>query len=98
MNVINFKRKTEKINISRYFFSPNFFKRCHFSLEKSTDQVKEAVNLKALYKWSDRLTPSLLEDTERIAPVMKILGYDSWKKWPDYRKMNSVVTKYNNYV
>lgn len=69
-----------------------------FSLEKSTDQVREAINLKALYKWSDRLSPSLLEDTGIIAPVMKMLGYDAWKKWPDYRRMDSIVKKYNNYL
>lgn len=64
-----------------------------FSLEKSTDQVREAINLKALYKWSDRLSPSLLEHTGIIAPVMKTLGYDAWKKWPDYRRMDSIVKK-----
>lgn len=68
----------------------------HLSLEKSTDQVREAINLKALYKWSDRLSPTLLEDTGTIAPVMKTLGYDAWKKWPDYRKMDSIVTKLHN--
>lgn len=67
-----------------------------FSLEKSTDQVKEAVNLRALYKWSERLSSSLMEHTNRIAPVMRTLGYDTRKKWPDYRKMDSVVTKHNN--
>ena len=80
-------------------FSYNhLFFLCFLSLEKSTDQVREAINLKALYKWSDRLSPTLLQDTGRIAPVMKTLGYDAWKKWPDYRKMNSIVTKlYNKY-
>ena len=68
----------------------------NFSLEKSTDQVKEAVNLRALYKWSERLSSSLMEHTNRIAPVMRTLGYDTRKKWPDYRKMDSVVTKHNN--
>lgn len=61
--------------------------------------MREAVNLKALYKWSDRLSPILLEDAGRIAPVMKTLGYDASKKWPDYRKMDSIVTKlYNKYL
>jgi len=62
-------------------------------LEKSTDQVKEAINVKALYKWCDKLPPSLLKHTHRIAPIMRKMGYDSWKTWPDYRKMESVVTK-----
>ena len=69
---------------STYFFS------C-FSFEKSTDQVKEAINVNALYKWCHKLPPSVLEYTDRIAPIMKQLGYDTWKKRPDYSKMISIV-------
>ena len=64
-----------------------------FSLEKSSDQVKEAVNLKALYKWCDHLPAKLLELVPRVAPVMRKMGYNVWRKWPDYRKMDSLITK-----
>ena len=81
-----------RINISQtsslsFVFDP------FFSLEKSSDQVREAVNLKALYKWCDHLPAKLLELVPRVAPVMRKMGYDVWRKWPDYRKMASLITK-----
>lgn len=81
------------VNLTFFFSLFSSFSGVRFSLEKSTDQVKEAINVKALYKWCDNLPGSVLERTHRIAPIMKKLGYDSWKKWPDYRKMESSITK-----
>ena len=75
------------------YFSFSLFDGILSRHEKSTDQVKEAINVNALYKWCDKLPASVLERTHRIAPVMKKLGYDAWKKWPDYRKMDSIITK-----
>ena len=88
MKSMSFWSATYCSNLSCVFLS--------FSLERSTDQVKEAVNVNALYKWCENLPPSVLERTHRIAPIMKKLGYDSWKKWPDYRKMDSIVTTVMN--
>ncbi|XP_068739930.1 protein-tyrosine sulfotransferase 2-like [Montipora capricornis] len=62
-------------------------------LEKSSDQVREAININALYKWCDHLPATVLERVPRIAHITKKLGYDVSMKWPDYRMMDSVVTK-----
>ncbi|KAB5548853.1 hypothetical protein PHYPO_G00060500 [Pangasianodon hypophthalmus] len=55
-------------------------------LERSTDQVFNPVNTKALSKWVGHIPDDVVKDMASIAPMLKRLGYDPLANPPDYGK------------
>ena len=52
--------------------------------EKSTDQVIKPINLIGLTQWFGRIPNSFLDKIDTIAPMMRIFGYDTKSKNPNY--------------
>jgi protein-tyrosine sulfotransferase len=64
-----------------------FHKKIHLSdLAKSADQVIKPVNIESLYDWIDNIPQNILDNIDSIAPMLKVLGYDTKSKRPDYGK------------
>ena len=53
-------------------------------MERSSDQVIQPVNIKALSKWVGSFPDHILDDMEVIAPMLRKLGYDPTKNPPNY--------------
>ncbi|KAG5681800.1 hypothetical protein PVAND_011208 [Polypedilum vanderplanki] len=56
------------------------------NVERSTDQVKRAINLEALSKWVGKIPKDAVKDMAKLAPMLKILGYDPHANPPNYEK------------
>ncbi|XP_022101128.1 protein-tyrosine sulfotransferase 1-like [Acanthaster planci] len=52
--------------------------------EKSTDQVVKPVNLEALTKWVGHIPKDVMDNIEKIAPMLAKLGYDPRANPPNY--------------
>jgi hypothetical protein len=57
-----------------------------FRVERSTDQVKKAINLEALSKWVEEIPEDVKKDMSKIAPMLQIMGYDPHANPPNYAK------------
>ncbi|KAI5096670.1 protein-tyrosine sulfotransferase 1, partial [Silurus meridionalis] len=55
-------------------------------MERSTDQVFNPVNTKALSQWVGHIPDSVVKEMASIAPMLKRLGYDPQANPPDYSK------------
>lgn len=62
-------------------------------LERSTDQVIKPINIEALSKWVGSIPADVVKDMDKIAPMLRTLGYDPEANPPDYGKPDSFVMK-----
>ena len=53
-------------------------------MERSSSQIIQPVNTRALSKWVGSFPNHVLEDMEVIAPMLRRLGYDPTKNPPNY--------------
>lgn len=65
----------------------------HKRLERSTDQVIKPINIEALSKWVGSIPQDVVKDMDKIAPMLRTLGYDPDANPPDYGKPDSFVMK-----
>ncbi|VDM72336.1 unnamed protein product [Strongylus vulgaris] len=54
--------------------------------EFSTSQVKEKVNKKALTSWFGCYSDGVLKDIDKLAPLLRQLGYNTSAREPDYEE------------
>lgn len=52
--------------------------------EKSSDQIIKPVNLEALNKWVGNLPEDVVRDMDKVAPMLRTLGYDPEANPPNY--------------
>ncbi len=52
--------------------------------ELSTDQVEQPINIAALSKWVGEIPEDVVRDMDRIAPMLRKLGYDPFGNPPKY--------------
>ncbi|EPB69007.1 hypothetical protein ANCCEY_11901 [Ancylostoma ceylanicum] len=55
-------------------------------IEYSTSQVKEKVYKKALTSWFGYFPDSILNDINKLAPILRQIGYDTSSPKPSYAK------------
>lgn len=53
-------------------------------VERSSDQVIKPVNLEALSTWVGKIPADVLADMDKIAPMLRKLGYDPEANPPNY--------------
>jgi protein-tyrosine sulfotransferase len=63
------------------------------SMERSTDQVVNPVNVKALAWWVGNIPVDVLEELETLTPMLARLGYDPHDFKPDYSEFNKTRLK-----
>ena len=80
------------INFAISFLRFKFFRR-----ERSTDQVNKPVNLDALYKWVDYIPDDVKRDMAKIAPALKMMGYDPAANPPKYGDPDAIVRNTTDY-
>ncbi len=61
------------------------------NMERSTDQVVNPVNVKALTWWVDKLPLEILFELDKLAPMLAKLGYDPHEFWPKYENFNKTL-------
>lgn len=64
----------------------------NYRLERSTDQVMKPVNLQALSKWVGFYPRHIVEDMQKIAPMLRRLGYDPMANPPRYDHADPRIT------
>ena len=52
--------------------------------EKSSDQVVKPVNLEGLNAWVGKIPEEILSEIDKLAPLLKKLGYDTKSRNPNY--------------
>lgn len=62
-------------------------------VERSTDQVVKPVNLEALSKWVGKIPEDVLKEMDKIAPMLRKLGYDPTGNPPNYGEPEGTVEK-----
>lgn len=67
-------------------------------MERSSDQVIQPVNIKALSKWVGSFPDHILDDMEVIAPMLRKLGYDPTKNPPNYGRPATDIINNTNQV
>nr|KAG5707045.1 hypothetical protein BaRGS_019650 [Batillaria attramentaria] len=53
-------------------------------VEKSTDQVIRPVYLDSLAAWVGKIPNKAVQKMDKLAPMLKVLGYDPWANPPNY--------------
>jgi protein-tyrosine sulfotransferase len=56
--------------------------------EISTDQVTKGINLEGLNNWAGNIPEDILKSLDELAPMLKILGYDTKANPPDYKSFH----------
>jgi len=67
-------------------------------VERSTDQVIKPVNLEALSKWVGKIPKDVVDDMDKVAPMLRKLGYDPFGNPPNYGTPEKVVEKNTNEI
>lgn len=62
------------------------FLKIIFRVERSTDQVVKAINLEALSKWVGNIPQDVVDDMPKLAPMLRVLGYDPKANPPNYEE------------
>uniref|UniRef100_A0A0N5BML8 Protein-tyrosine sulfotransferase n=1 Tax=Strongyloides papillosus TaxID=174720 RepID=A0A0N5BML8_STREA len=62
-------------------------------VERSSDQVVKPVNLDALTKWVGQIPKDVVRDMAKIAPMLRVLGYDPHANPPNYGTPDAEVLK-----
>lgn len=65
-------------------------------VERSTDQVIKPVNLEALSKWVGKIPKDVVKDMNKVAPMLRKLGYDPFGNPPNYGEPEKVVQENTN--
>jgi hypothetical protein len=65
-------------------------------VERSSDQVIKPVNLEALTKWRHSFPDDVLRDMGKLAPMLKVLGYDPNDNEPKYGSPDAIVVENTN--
>jgi len=65
-------------------------------VERSTDQVIKPVNLEALSKWVGKIPKEVVADMDKVAPMLRKLGYDPFGNPPKYGEPEKVVRENTN--
>ncbi|CAG0914572.1 unnamed protein product [Notodromas monacha] len=60
-------------------------------VERSSDQVIKPVNLEALTSWIGHVPEDVSDNLEKLAPMMKVLGYDPNDPNPTYGNPDQIV-------
>lgn len=69
------------------------------SVEKSTDQVVKPLYTDSLNSWVGHIPDDVNDDMAKIAPMLKLLGYDPDSRDPFYGKPDKeVIQKYNDWL
>lgn len=58
-------------------------------VERSSDQVIKPVNMEALSSWVGKIPQDVLDEMDRIAPMLTKLGYDPFANPPNYGNPDS---------
>lgn len=59
-------------------------------------KVIKPINLEALTKWVGNLPEDVLEEIDEIAPMLKVLGYDTKKTFVSYGQPDPEVLQITN--
>lgn len=65
-------------------------------VERSTDQVIKPVNLEALSKWVGKIPKEVVAEMDKVAPMLRKLGYDPFGNPPNYGEPEKVVKENTN--
>ena len=63
----------------------------YFRTERSTDQVIKPVNLEALSKWVGHIPQDVLDEMDKVAPMLTRLGYDPHANPPNYGQADKLI-------
>ncbi|CAF5186987.1 unnamed protein product [Rotaria magnacalcarata] len=64
--------------------------------EHSSDQVVKPINLEALTKWVGHIPVDIIREIDKLAPMLRTLGYDTKSKVPSYGIPDELVLKNMN--
>ena len=67
-------------------------------MERSSDQIVNPVNIKALTEWVGSFPVELLSTMDKTAPMLKVLGYDPKANPPNYGKPDQEILNNTNFL
>ena len=65
-------------------------------MERSSDQIVNPVNIKALTEWVGTFPIRLLSTMDQTAPMLKVLGYDPNANPPNYGQADQEILNNTN--